>query len=65
MAGTVATVDLLRFKRIVFRATKGNSWTVSCAIVNKRTNLEISTDRLDERSIFLIFFQGGQHDTVR
>lgn len=27
MAGVIDTTDLLRFKRMVFRATRSNSWT--------------------------------------
>lgn len=29
MAGVINTNDLLRFKRMVFRATRSNSWTSS------------------------------------
>ena len=32
MAGTVPTNDLIRFKRMIFRATKGNNWTISSSI---------------------------------
>jgi len=32
MAGVIDTNDLLRFKRMVFRATRGNSWTSSADI---------------------------------
>lgn len=27
MAGVINTEDLLRFKRMIFRATRSNSWT--------------------------------------
>lgn len=27
MAGVINTSDLLRFKRMIFRATRSNSWT--------------------------------------
>lgn len=29
MAGVINTSDLLRFKRMIFRATRSNSWTSS------------------------------------
>jgi len=29
MAGVVDTSELIRFKRMVFRATKGNNWTIT------------------------------------
>lgn len=33
MAGVVETNDLLRFKRMVFRATRANSWCSTSDIV--------------------------------
>jgi len=29
MTGIVDTSELIRFKRMVFRATKGNNWTIA------------------------------------
>lgn len=41
LVGVVGKEDALRFKRIVFRATKGNSWIVISDIEYSRHDIEL------------------------
>lgn len=76
LVGVVSKEEALRFKRIVFRATKGNCWIVISDIEYSRHDIELIEAVDDEgkpirreiqnpKSAFVIVYQGGMTDFLR
>ena len=51
LAGVISKEDSMRFKRMVFRATRGNNWTY---MIDIRPGLFLDSDPLFEVKFFLI-----------
>jgi len=58
LVGTINTADLLRFKQLLFRATRGNALIHSKSIESKRRS-GLKTNTFDKSS-FIITFQEGE-----
>eukprot|EP01017_Pseudomicrothorax_dubius_P037966 TRINITY_DN562_c0_g1_i6.p1 TRINITY_DN562_c0_g1~~TRINITY_DN562_c0_g1_i6.p1 ORF type:complete len:853 (-),score=233.70 TRINITY_DN562_c0_g1_i6:186-2744(-) len=79
IAGTIATEDTLRFKRMVFRVSRGNTWTIVTDIpphkpeagdaAHEEDNfldiVDPQTGTAVRRSVFLVVYQGGAYDTMK
>lgn len=64
MAGIVDTSELIRFKRMIFRATKGNNWTITKSLETMNVlenDFDISKEDQEgvvgiKRSVFMIVY---------
>jgi V-type H+-transporting ATPase subunit a len=74
MAGTINREDSDRFKRIIFRVTRGMTWTALIDIEQARNNnerndlnhlLENAAGNIVDKTVFFIVFQGGAHEMMR
>jgi len=69
--------DALRFKRMIFRATKGNSWIVVSDIEYPKHDIALIQEEDDKtgqpvargpknpRSVFIVVYQGGMNDFLK
>jgi len=73
LAGVINREDSLRFKKILFRVTRGMAWTALMDIAKpKKAENDHATFALDEAStetkektVFLIVYQGGSFDMMK
>jgi V-type H+-transporting ATPase subunit a len=61
IAGTIHKEDALRFKRIVFRVTRGNTWTTlhDIELAGNNQIIDTGTEKPALKTVFLIVYQGG------
>ena len=67
MVGVVDRFDAIRFKRMVFRASKGNAWIALSDIEYTRVDVTLEQKEKEEnetnddkkRTVFIIVYQGG------
>ena len=70
LVGVVDRLEANRFKRMVFRASKGNAWIVLSDIEYSRIDASLESGNLDsdksaaknldkQRTVFLIVYTGG------
>lgn len=75
LAGVINREDSLRFKRILFRVTRGMAWTTLLDI-SKPANIEKEGSNMSyfkegvdvevkEKTVFLIVYQGGALDMMK
>jgi len=72
LAGVINKEDSLRFKRILFRVTRGMTWTTLMDIdrprnENERSDFDHLIDTSSEtkqKTVFLIVYQGGSHEMM-
>ncbi|CAD8156140.1 unnamed protein product [Paramecium pentaurelia] len=76
LVGVVDRLEANRFKRMVFRASKGNAWIVLSDIEYSRIDASLESVNLDsdksaaknlekQRTVFLIVYTGGGQDFLR
>jgi hypothetical protein len=74
LAGVIDKADALRFKRILFRVTRGMTWTTLIDIerpANMRERedlshlLESSEGQTLNKTVFLIVYQGGAYEMMK
>lgn len=67
MAGVVSKEEAQRFKKTVFRVTRGNNWTYMNDINIKLPNYDDTDKKGTEvtKTAFIVFFQGGEHDIIK
>lgn len=73
LAGSIDSSEAPRFKRMVFRISRGNTWTILKDIEPvtdekgevKDQIIDPLTGELVKKSVFLIVYQGGASDTLR
>lgn len=69
LAGTIELSDEMRFKRMIFRITKGNSWTFFGDYKNKDDPQSSQEDeylsKLSKRKVFIIVYQGGELEILK
>ena len=74
MAGVIDKADSQRFKRILFRVTRGMTWTALIDIESARNQqeandlshlVENASGKKIEKSVFLIVYQGGSYDMMK
>lgn len=69
LAGVIATEDKERFRRILFRVTRGMAWTALEDIEPEQQNAQIERSMTEaekqKRTVFLIVYQGGSFDMMR
>lgn len=63
LVGVINSTDSLRFKRIIFRATKGNSWiiisNINKEVYDQHIDKEYSTLEEQNRAVFIVVYQPG------
>jgi hypothetical protein len=67
LAGILDREESQRFKRMVFRITKGNSWTYF-EDVQLRANEEIKEEEekdMPMKTVFIVVYQGGVLDLLK
>jgi len=72
LAGVINKEDSLRFKRILFRVTRGMTWTTLMDIERPRNEAERTdfdhlidtTSEAKQKAVFLIVYQGGSHEMM-
>lgn len=72
MAGVIDTADAQRFKRILFRVTRGMTWTTLIDIQRPQSALEDRGQLIEgvsghvaNKTVFLIVYQGGSYEMMR
>lgn len=79
LVGVVSRDDSLRFKRMMFRATKGNSWIVMSDVDYPKLDIELadreekpteqnvkkSSEEKNARTVFIVVYQGGLNDFLK
>lgn len=69
LAGTIELSDEMRFKRMIFRITKGNSWTFFGDYKNKddpqSTQEQEYLTNTPKRKVFIIVYQGGEMEILK
>ncbi len=73
LAGVINKEDSLRFKRILFRVTRGMTWTTLVDIEKAESSAEEedlshlldATAANQQKTVFLIVYQGGAYDMMR
>jgi len=73
LAGVINKEDSLRFKRILFRVTRGMTWTTLVDIEKAENEAEQedlnhlmgSPTDTQQKTVFLIVYQGGSYDMMR
>lgn len=77
LAGVIDKADSQRFKRIVFRVTRGMTWTTLLDIDREEDSAQEKKDSQDptllaksqenfvSKTVFLIVYQGGNHDMMK
>lgn len=69
LAGVVSKEEAQRFKKTVFRVTRGNHWTfmadINIKLPNHDTGKETKEVKEITKTAFIVFYQGGEHDVIK
>ena len=75
MCGVISRADVLRFKRLIFRASKGLCWVTFYDIDEKEQNfannpkmkevIEFTKRKHEPNSAFLILYKGGAYGVLK
>ena len=64
ICGVIAREEQERFSRAIFRASRGNTFTHFEEIPEKLSDLKAGSSRRLDKSVFVIYFQGGQSTSL-
>ncbi len=69
LAGTIEFSDEMRFKRMIFRITKGNSWTFFGDYLKKEDSFKAQENEYlseaPKRKVFIIVYQSGEMEVLK
>lgn len=69
LAGVINTEDKERFRRILFRVTRGMTWTaledIETDPKEEQADKNLAPDTKVNKTVFLIVYQGGAYDMMR
>ena len=63
MTGVIKKSDVMRFKRMVFRASRGNALTEIMEI--EKPFIDIKTNEMVQKAVFLILYREGDSDALK
>ena len=63
MTGVIKKSDVQRFKRMVFRASRGNALTEIMEI--EKPFIDVKTNEMVEKAVFLILYREGDSDALK